>query len=598
MSIGISPIGRFWLGLGYAGFKLFTYAAGTTTKQNTFTDSTGATPNTNPIILDANGSAAVFLTQELLYKFVVASPTDSDPPTSPVWTQDNISSYNSSYTPPGNGAVTTTVGTKLAQIIAISDYAATDAGIANWIAELQSTGALGFIPYGTFTSTAPIAITAPVTILGSGVAPYVTALGTLGLGSWLHFAHLGQGFTINNAGALMSGVRFSGFGTYRDQTAPGGGWTPIAADFDIYANNTDLTLTDMCLLNPTKGVYLANGNAGRLTTQRLRGQPLQIGIQIDVAEDVCYLDQTHFWPFWSTDSNVISYMNANTDALMMGRCDNPQITNFFSIYARSGIRFYQNATGSASKPKLVNIDCDLGKYGIWIDNTVTNGVNGLQCVNFTHQGNTGLAGSVALQVDGNNSALAFVNFRTDYCNLQAVSVGGTGNLVTVDGNVSIYNWNQAASGAKAFDPAAGNTIKIGGFPIFGGGGAGAKYGSTGTIYVDDWQSYVPTVNATGGAITLVGAVVANFRRWNSAIDLELDITITTNGTGSGALLSTLPANAANFNSSLVGRSASTGKTLGCIVPNNGSTINIQNYDNTYPGADGAQVIVSGTYRTQ
>jgi len=92
--------------------------------------------------------------------------------------------------------------------------------------------------------------------------------------------------------------------------------------------------------------------------------------------------------------------------------------------------------------------------------------------------------------------------------------------------------------------------------------------------------------------------VANFRRWNSAIDVELDITITTNGTGSGALRSTLPSNAANFNSSLVGRSASTGKTLGCIVPNNGSTINIQNYDNTYPGADGAQVIVSGTYRTQ
>jgi len=117
MSIGLSPIGRFWLGLGYAGFKLFTYAAGTTTKQNTFTDSTGATPNTNPIILDYNGSAAVFLTQELLYKFVVASPTDSDPPTSPVWTQDNISSYNSSYTPPGTGAVPTTVGVALSNLV-------------------------------------------------------------------------------------------------------------------------------------------------------------------------------------------------------------------------------------------------------------------------------------------------------------------------------------------------------------------------------------------------------------------------------------------------------------------------------------------------
>lgn len=73
-----------------AGFLLFTYEAGTTTKQNTWTDSTQTVLNSNPIVLDSNGMASVWLDPTLSYKYVLASPTDSDPPTSPLRTQDNI----------------------------------------------------------------------------------------------------------------------------------------------------------------------------------------------------------------------------------------------------------------------------------------------------------------------------------------------------------------------------------------------------------------------------------------------------------------------------------------------------------------------------
>ena len=42
-----------------AGGLLYTYAAGTTTPQVTYTDSTANTPNTNPIVLDAWGRAQI-----------------------------------------------------------------------------------------------------------------------------------------------------------------------------------------------------------------------------------------------------------------------------------------------------------------------------------------------------------------------------------------------------------------------------------------------------------------------------------------------------------------------------------------------------------
>jgi hypothetical protein len=59
-----------------AGGKIYTYAAGTSTPQATYTDSTGDTESANPIVLDASGYAAMWLDPTLSYKFVVKDSTD------------------------------------------------------------------------------------------------------------------------------------------------------------------------------------------------------------------------------------------------------------------------------------------------------------------------------------------------------------------------------------------------------------------------------------------------------------------------------------------------------------------------------------------
>lgn len=94
-------------GVPLNGGKLFTYAAGTTTKQNTYTDETGATPNTNPIILDSNGQASVWCDITLSYKFTLSPSTDTDPPTNAYWTVDNIGGqlFNASVATQGAGMV-------------------------------------------------------------------------------------------------------------------------------------------------------------------------------------------------------------------------------------------------------------------------------------------------------------------------------------------------------------------------------------------------------------------------------------------------------------------------------------------------------------
>ena len=77
-------------GAPLSGGKLFVYEAGTTTKENSYTSSSGATPNSNPVILDTRGEANVWLTPGQIYKFVLSPSTDTDPPTNPIYTVDNI----------------------------------------------------------------------------------------------------------------------------------------------------------------------------------------------------------------------------------------------------------------------------------------------------------------------------------------------------------------------------------------------------------------------------------------------------------------------------------------------------------------------------
>lgn len=73
-----------------AGGKLYTYEAGTTTPKTTYTTEDATTPNTNPVILDSNGYADVWLDTGS-YKFVLDDSDDVEQ-----WTLDDISGSDTS----------------------------------------------------------------------------------------------------------------------------------------------------------------------------------------------------------------------------------------------------------------------------------------------------------------------------------------------------------------------------------------------------------------------------------------------------------------------------------------------------------------------
>ncbi len=71
-------------GVPLAGGLLYAYQAGTTTPQDTYTGQDAGTPNTNPVVLDANGEADVWMTG--IYKFILKDSNGVQQ-----WSEDNIS---------------------------------------------------------------------------------------------------------------------------------------------------------------------------------------------------------------------------------------------------------------------------------------------------------------------------------------------------------------------------------------------------------------------------------------------------------------------------------------------------------------------------
>jgi len=194
------------------GGKLFTYIAGTSTPQVTYTDSTGGTPNTNPIILNSRGECNVWLTPGQAYKFVL-----QDAAGNVIWSIDNIFSSVTSdfainlasttdttkgaalvgYLPAFGNATGRTVAAKLSDVVSVKDFGAKGDGLTNDV-QAFTYG----INYCNSIGGGMLTLPAGRYILGSGLTmlPKVNITGAGWNCTFLQPSFSGSVFTITGVG--------------------------------------------------------------------------------------------------------------------------------------------------------------------------------------------------------------------------------------------------------------------------------------------------------------------------------------------------------------------------------------------------------------
>lgn len=205
-----------------SGGKLYTYEAGTTTPLATYTTRAGGTPNANPVILDANGEADVWMASGTLYKLVLKTSADV--------TLSTVDNYPS---PPdlsvlSDGTVRLPDGTVGAPALAFVND--TDCGLyragANGLA--MSAGAGQVQAWTTTGSTFPKGITVTqsqsnsnaIAAVGNGVAAGLSGTGGSGNGNGVY----GLGGSTNGKGVVGEGTG-SGVGVQGTGGATGAGGT-------------------------------------------------------------------------------------------------------------------------------------------------------------------------------------------------------------------------------------------------------------------------------------------------------------------------------------------------------------------------------------
>lgn len=111
-------------------------------------------------------------------------------------------------------------------------------------------------------------------------------------------------------------------------------------------------------------------------------------------------------------------------------------------------------------------------------------------------------------------------------------------------------------------------------------------------------TYTPTITALSGTITTASAT-GLYVRVGQMVTVWIDITITTNGTGAGAIIATLPFTSRNTTQSYSGsgyqNSGTTNTALSVACSPNAANIGIEKYDGTYPGANSTRFYVTLTY---
>lgn len=179
-----------------------------------------------------------------------------------------------------------------------------------------------------------------------------------------------------------------------------------------------------------------------------------------------------------------------------------------------------------------------------------------------------------------------------------ILIGSSVNHISING---VTSYNSSTYGMTI--SAGANNISVTGGD-FGGNTSGAVLDNSGNVTKSfsgvlnlPWFDYTPTLACGSGSMT-TGSAAGRYMISGKTVSFTMTITDTTNGTCGSYLAVSVPFTAAGTASFYGRENAATFKMIGGVLPSGGMTAFVSNYDNTYPGASGATIYLSGVYEAQ
>ena len=376
------------------GGQLYTYQAGTSIPAASYTDATGTSANTNPLILNSRGEAPLWLTPGQFYKIVLQDASGVL-----IWSADqvpggfvdaallpNTASSDKlradllaaggagmmGFSQSGVSAVTRTTQIKLRESVSVKDFGAVGDGVTNDRAAFLAA----FVTLGTQGGTVRYydkhlidsSLTVPTNITLQG--PY-GLVGSPGNNTAANYGNM-SAIILNSAASitLSSGAGHRGGLVYRK------GLTFPVADSSAFAGTAftaggdDAFLIDSMVLGFNIAYYSSGVQRPRIYNTWLDNIN---GIQIKACFDIARVYENHAWPFATIVGNSVgvAYQRTGTAFLFSDGGDWNKCSNNFSYGYSRGTQIINCNSMTVLNCSHDNTTTNTGSIGIEVLGTST-----------------------------------------------------------------------------------------------------------------------------------------------------------------------------------------------------------------------------------
>jgi len=558
MAVTLSPLaGAGWQffddnGVPLSGGKLYTYAAGTTTPAITYTNSTGNTANTNPIVLDSAGRvfAEVWLTIDTLYKFVLKTALDVE-----IWTKDNIGLIDATTVFAADLADTTnvnkgdalvgfrqstsagayvsavgrTVHDKLQESVSVKDFGALTNGTDASVAFNNANAASAIlIPSGTYTINSNVTFTSPVTMQGGAklnIATGVTVAFTKAFD-----ANIYQVFSITGTGKVTFNWQYLSVGYPEWWGAAGDGATDSYAGITAcllachitQLQNGDYFVSDTIVMDQPHRTLAGRGSeyedtdsqVTRLLVTSNSKTALRVGPTLEPATVNSFQKQNVVRDIYIART-IAPLISSDCTAVFIQYTLYTQLTNVKADTSIYGFQFFGTVTLTASDCSSVRAIAGSGSgtdkwYGYYINGNAEIGLAGGNasiylnyCIAGCNIASLSVGNSVGFYADAAFTDMFFESPETVSCKI-GIQLLGNANTGTVATNTDCQIKNPINDAFYQYGIFIKNVNKYGSVAIVEGY-YGLNAAATAALYVQD---SLGSVQVSGGQFIMFPSITA------------------------------------------------------------------------------------------
>lgn len=384
---------------------------------------------------------------------------------------------------------------------------ATDIGVSVQAAYNANVGCV-FIPAGIWRWSSAVAMSKQLPCV-QGAGWNENVLGGVKNGTWIHFTDPSVSPVAITAITGQGGVGgFSQMAFFMDQPAPAPGWVPTDSTypFTLNGNLGRIDFTDLMFWNTTHCISSTLSSRGHY--RNIYGQPLGTCLKFDQEHDILQVSSVEFWPFWSGDANVASYLQGSVDPILFLRADSPTVDSIFGLSYRSTIAFGQSSDGVTTGMQINSLQSDASKYGIWIKPGTANvqfQASNVRGAGEVFPGKGAIPASSTYKDEGVNTVADIANLDCFYAGGSCISITGAGSLRF--SNAQLWGYNQDNTGSAGIDVGAHGAVFGANRPSIvavANNGPVIPTTSSGGLYAlrGVRQYWTPTISATNSSGTI------------------------------------------------------------------------------------------------